>query len=68
MDVIAVTLFFSLLLAALFFLLFFVSRTDGKSPEQESLLPLEEDANAAEGRGNLNHAFKSRVCPHPTLK
>ncbi len=51
MDVIAVTLFFSLLLAGLFFLLFFVSRSGGKSPEQESLLPLAEDANAGEGRG-----------------
>ena len=62
MDVIAVTLFFSLLLAGLFFLLFFVSRAGGKSPEQESLLPLEEDANAGAGRGKSQTPFQKRAC------
>jgi len=42
-EVIAVTLFFSTLLGVLFTVLFFLRRGSGKSSEQQSLLPLEDD-------------------------
>ncbi len=58
MEILILTVFLSLLLAALFLMLFLRNQAsrDRKGPEQESLLPFREERPAPSARRNRHEA------------